>query len=205
MDKGKLTRRQFLYLAALGGISSIVAACGGAVPQANQTPSPSAPPANAAPTPTREAAPTGPTEISRAKSLVLMWNGSAPSIGSPYADGFNHQMGMMALHEPLYFFSSFANKTIPWLADGEPQYNADFTEVSIKTRAGAEWSDGVPFGAKDVAFTLTMLADPKNGNLAFASDINKWVKEATASDETTAKIDRFQPDSTALCVRFSDR
>ncbi len=192
MDKGTLTRRKFLSLAALGTMSSVLSACGGAAP-ASPTPTQKALAVDAAPTPTRETAASGESEVTRAKSLVLMWNGSAPGIGSPYADGFNHQMGTMALHEPLYFFSSFANKTIPWLADGDPQYSSDFTEVTIKTRAGAEWSDGVAFGAKDVAFTLNMLRDTKNVSRPFASDVNKWVKDATAADDTTVKISFNQP------------
>ena len=38
-----------------------------------------------------------------------LWNG--------YPVGSNHQNGPGLLHEPLAFYSAFADKTIPWLAE----------------------------------------------------------------------------------------
>ena len=36
------------------------------------------------------------------------------------------------------------------LAAEKPQYNADFTEMTVKLRQGIFWSDGVEFTADDV-------------------------------------------------------
>src|SRR5712671_3748623 len=39
------------------------------------------------------------------------------------------------------------------LAAEKPQYNADFTEMTVKLRKGIFWSDGVEFGADDLVYT----------------------------------------------------
>jgi len=150
-----------------------------------------APTAAAAATPTREVPRGQAKDVAREKSLIYMWTGGQPGIGNPYAAGFNHQQGTMSMHEPLYFFSAFANKTIPWLADGDPKYAADYTDVTIAIRKGVEWSDGQPFTASDVAFTLKMLRD--NPKLSYGGDMKKWVKDAAASDPNTIKITFNQP------------
>jgi peptide/nickel transport system substrate-binding protein len=212
MREPNLTRRDFLRLAAVGAAGAVVAACGGGTPPAE---APTAAPANAVPNAaagaeaaTAEAptagAPAGaaatpiagvprgqPKDVPREKSLIIMWGVGQPGIGNPYAPGFNFQQGTMSMHEPLYFFSAYGSKTIPWLADGDPKYAPDFTDVTINIRKGVEWSDGQPFSARDVAFTLTMLRDsPKLPN---GADMKKWVKDATAVDDNTLKISFNQP------------
>ncbi len=222
MGRYKITRRDFLRFAAVSGAGMVVAACGGTTeapqpPAANQsggeaaTSAPqtaaeatTAPEAAAAdtggatevpPTPTR-AVPRGQAkDVAREKSLILMWNISANEVGvgNPYAAGHNHQSGTMAMWEPLYFYSAYADKYIPWLADGDYQYNADYTEVTIPIRKGAEWSDGQPFTASDVAFTLNALRKDENAAAPYAADMKKWVKDASAPDANTVKITFTQP------------
>jgi len=79
-----------------------------------------------------------------------------------------------------------ADEEIPWLAESY-NYNADFTELTIKIRPGVEWSDGVPFTARDVAYTLNMLKD-NAPTLRYSTDMEKWVKEAEAVDELTVRV-----------------
>ena len=162
MLKPNFTRRDFLRLAFLGAAGTVVAACGGGTPPAE---APTAAPANAVPNAaagaeaaTAEAATAAPPagaaatpiagvprgqakDVPREKSLIIMWTVGQPGIGNPYAAGFNFQQGTMSMHEPLYFFSAYGSKTIPWLADGDPTYAPDFTDVTINIRRGVEWSD----------------------------------------------------------------
>ena len=51
--------------------------------------------------------------------------------------------------------------TTAWTASGttrwppsKPNYNADFTEMTVKLRHGIFWSDGVEFTADDVVYTI---------------------------------------------------
>jgi peptide/nickel transport system substrate-binding protein len=195
-EKDKLNRRDFLRLSGLTTAGVIAAACApAAAPPAAQEEAPAA--AEEAPAAAEEApAAAAETEgevmdVPRERTLILMFGGDGTQftdvgLGNPYATGASHQMGSAALWEPLAFYSAFADETIPWLAESW-EYNDDYTELTIKTREGVEWSDGTPFTAGDVAFTLTMLRD--NAPLLTRSSIVKEaVQEATAVDDTTVHI-----------------
>ena len=123
--------------------------------------------------------------------MILMFGGDGTQfvdtgLGNPYATGATHQIGSAALWEPLYFYSAFADEQIPWLATGY-EYNDDATELTITIREGVEWSDGTPFTANDVAFTLNMLRDnapvlPQSQAVAAA------VENAEAIDDLTVVV-----------------
>src|SRR5262249_15534475 len=60
--------------------------------------------------------------IPRNRQLILRWGGVAGrhedwDLWSGYPVGANHQNGLGILHEPLAFYSAFADKTYPWLAE----------------------------------------------------------------------------------------
>jgi peptide/nickel transport system substrate-binding protein len=131
--------------------------------------------------------------VAREKTLILYFGGSGGTwnragIVNPYASpGWTHQEGDSACIEGLQYYSAFADKQMPWMAESH-SYNADSTELTIKIRKGVEWSDGKPFTAKDVAFTLNMLAQgapklPRNSSL-----MKTWIKTCTAPDDFTVKI-----------------
>jgi ABC-type transport system substrate-binding protein len=98
--------------------------------------------------------------VPRNRTLSLVWIGSREGrwvdfeLWNPYAIGSNHQNGPGILYEPLAYYSAFADKELLWLAESY-RYSPDFKELTIKTRSGIKWSDGAPFSAEDVAFTLT--------------------------------------------------
>jgi len=96
--------------------------------------------------------------------------------------------GWNFLFEPLYFYNAYGEKDnlVAWIAAGH-EYNDDFTEVTIKIRPGVEWSDGMPWTAHDLVFTINMLKSSAP-ELTFSTDMETWVKEAVAVDELTAKI-----------------
>jgi peptide/nickel transport system substrate-binding protein len=163
-----------------------------AAPTTAPAAAPTTAPAAAAPTTAPAAAPQAqPAAVPRNKQLILMWAGTDgkyvdAELWNPFAPDANHQNGPGLFYEPLYYYSAFANKEIPWLAESY-QYNADFTSLTIKTRAGINWSDGQPFSAKDVAFTITESAK-QGAKIKFGSDVATFLKDASATDDNTVVV-----------------
>ncbi len=204
MDWQNLNRRDFLRLSGLSAAGVLAAACG--TPPA---PGSEAAPADAATAPAAGEAAAAPAaasgvnvpQVPRERTLVIMFGGTQGQfvdvgLGNPYATGATHQIGSAALWEPLYFYSAFSDEHIPWLAESF-EYNDDYTELTIKIRSGVTWSDGTPFTAGDVAFTLNMLMD--NGNdteatkIRNSTEVARWVESATAVDDATVVITFFEP------------
>lgn len=176
----RLSRRDFLKVGAGVAGATLVAACAPAMPQM-PVPAPQA-------TVPKEVAPK---PVPRNRTLIMIFGGSAgqfqdTGIGNPYAVGFTHQIGNAAMWEPLYYYSAFADKMIPWLAESH-EYNEDFTELIVRIREGAEWADGTPFTARDVEFTVKMLLKhaPK---LQYSPEMRDWVKEITAVNDRTVRV-----------------
>src|SRR5262249_62348491 len=150
-----------------------------------------APAATTAPAAKPAAAPAQPAAVPRNKQLILMWAGKDGKytdyeLWNPFAPDANHQNGPGLFHEPLYFYSGFANKEIPWLAESYA-YSPDFKSLTIKTRSGITWSDGQPFSAKDVAFTITEAAK-QGSKIKFGSDVANFLQEASAKDDNTVLV-----------------
>ena len=129
-------------------------------------------------------------------------------VGTP--DNFNEWVGWKWRdrgtqnlgNEPLWSVDFATGKIIPGLADGDPKYTPDFTSVTIPLRKGVVWSDGEPFTAADVVFTIETLmkVDGLNGHNFFADN----VVSATAVDDNTVKIDLKQSNS-RFHTTFLDR
>jgi len=58
---------------------------------------------------------------------------------------------------------------IPWIGTGH-EYSDDFTVVTVHIRPGVEWSDGHPWTAEDLVFTINMLRE-NAPFLSFAVDM----------------------------------
>ncbi len=84
----------------------------------------------------------------------------------------------------------------PWdnsLASERPSYNEDFTEMTVKLRDGITWSDGTPFTADDVVFTVQTHMDT-NG-LYWSAPMQLNVEEVTAPDPQTVVFKLKKPNS----------
>jgi peptide/nickel transport system substrate-binding protein len=131
-------------------------------------------------------------QVARNRTVVLVWGGREGrwvdwDLWNPYSVGSNHQNGPNLVYEPLAYYSAFADKTYMWLAESH-EFTPDFKRLTIKTRPGIAWSDGAPFGAEDVAYTLNTLRDlgPK---VRWGVDVQQAVENAAASDASTVVID----------------
>lgn len=196
MIDSQVNRRDFLRLTGLATAGVIVTACGSAPAGA---PAAEAPAAEAPAAEAPAAAPAvaeGLPQVPREKSMVVMFGGDGTQftdvgLGNPYATGASHQMGSAALWEPLFFYSAFADEEIPWLATSY-EYNDDFSELVVNIREGVEWSDGTPFTANDVVFTINMLL-ANAPVLSRSPRVKADVESATVVDDLTLQIKFLGP------------
>src|SRR5712664_1398751 len=129
--------------------------------------------------------------VARNRTLMHLYGGIQGKypdyeLWNPYAVGANHQTGPNLYYEPVAYYSAFADKELLWLAESY-EYNNDFTQLTIKTRSGINWSDGKPFGAEDVAYTLRSLRD-LGAKVRWGVDVQQFVEDAQATDANTVVI-----------------
>jgi peptide/nickel transport system substrate-binding protein len=137
-------------------------------------------------------------EVPRSKSLIMAGLGGEHFGGytdlgnyNPFAPGLSRSGLYQAATEGLFYYNMLGDDFIPWLAEGY-QYNPDYTQLTVNLRSGVEWSDGQPFTAKDVVFTLGLLQH--NPDLSSsAADIQRLVAAAQAVDDRTVQINLTQP------------
>jgi peptide/nickel transport system substrate-binding protein len=129
-------------------------------------------------------------------------------VGSP--DNFNwwvgwkwNDRGIQNLADEALWTVDFATgNIINGLAAGDPVYNEDFSELTIPLREGVAWSDGEPFTAADVVFTVeTLMKYDGFGAHSFFVDN---VASVTAVDDYTVEFVLNQPNS-RFHTTFLDR
>jgi len=79
------------------------------------------------------------------------------------------------------------------LAAEKPIYNADFTEMTVKLRQGIYWSDGVPFSADDVVYTVQ--THLKNNGLRWSAPIQVNVAAIDSPNPYTVVFKLKKPNS----------
>ena len=177
-------------------------------------------PAAAAPTtaPAAQAAPGNPATVARNETLIMTVSDTFnqfqdATLSNPFLRA-QQRTGWHFMYEPFFFWNPYWTDAVkwpmgladnpgrvPWLAE-TATYNADSSELTIKLRKGVTWSDGQPFTAKDVVYTLNMLKD-NSPDLLFSFDMKTWVKDVTAPDDLTAKITLTSPNPQFLPRYFS--
>ncbi len=118
---------------------------------------------------------------------------------NPFLPGIATSSGYPIANEGLFYYNAYNTETvcgpegtecsagvIPWLGTGY-EYNADFTGITITLREGVTWSDGTPFGAKDVVYTVKMLQE-NAPDLVYSIDMQTWVADIVATDDLTVDI-----------------
>jgi peptide/nickel transport system substrate-binding protein len=136
--------------------------------------------------------PLGYQEVPRSRTLIMAGLGGEHPGAFTDIEQFNaHAPGLsrsglyQAASEGLFYFNMLTGELIPWMAT-EYEYDEGYTGVTVKIRDGVEWSDGTPFTAHDVAYTLNM------ANTNPLSDrhgaVNQWTDEAVAVDDLTVHV-----------------
>jgi peptide/nickel transport system substrate-binding protein len=187
---------KFRLLWTLAAIALVVTACAQPAQAPAAPAAPKAAEATAAPAATKAPEPTkapslsvGPLKnVPRNQTLHLAWSISSPiGVTNPWASpGYTHQEANAMMWEGLSYYLIYANKELPWLAESMTYTKPDFTELTIKVRKEAKWSDGTPLTAKDVVFTFE--GQMKNEKLPYHAQFQTFVKEVKLVDDFTAVV-----------------
>ncbi len=92
------------------------------------------------------------------------------------------------VYESLFFFNGRAplgTKPVPLLGSSY-EWNDKGTELTITTKSGITWSDGKPFTARDVAFTVNLIRDTPAINTLGSSPSAK----ASGDDQVVLTFDK---------------
>jgi len=169
------------------GLVAALAVCG-CTPQTTSTPTGPATPAPSATAVVRRGAGD--------ELKILYWQ--APTILNAHlATGVKDSDAARLVTEPLASYGPDAKPLanglaaeIPTVANGG--VSADRMSVTWRLRPNIKWSDGTPFTADDVAFTFSLIADPKTA--ASTSVAAEGVKSVTAKDATTVVVTYAAPN-----------
>jgi peptide/nickel transport system substrate-binding protein len=112
---------------------------------------------------------------------------------NPLSDDMNNAMALtqaaggsrIPMFETLYMYNMLDGSFTPLLADGEFVWNDTMTEMTVKIKPAAKWSDGTKVTAEDVAYTF--LANIKYGT-AQGNALKPFVEAVEAVDEATVLI-----------------
>jgi peptide/nickel transport system substrate-binding protein len=138
-------------------------------------------------------------DVPRNQTLVLTPWGDQPaqfanvSDWNPYPTSITHQRDAMqfTVNEELFYTDLNTGMLIPWQAESYA-LSPDFTTATIHLRHGVTWSDGQPFGADDVKFTLEALRDGP-AELNATANYHEWVKTVDTPDPLTAVVHFTKP------------
>jgi peptide/nickel transport system substrate-binding protein len=132
---------------------------------------------------------------------------------NPFLTGISRS-GYQVVMEPLFYYNPYftqavcgppgvqcANGEIPWIGTSY-KFSPDFKQVTVNLRPGVEWSDGQPFTAGDVVFTVNMLLQnaPK---LTWSTDMKQWVQNVAAQDDHTVVFTLTNPNPRFIFSYFT--
>lgn len=142
-----------------------------------------------------------PREVARDRTLVIASRSAGADlqgvgVANPYMTGEFTNTGQHLMTEPLFFLNTSRNEIVPWLATTH-SYAPDFRSVTITLRPSVAWSDGQPFSAEDLAYTINLLAQNGRGKrdlqqaVAVASVVE--AAQVTSSSEVTIRFSQPAP------------
>jgi peptide/nickel transport system substrate-binding protein len=87
------------------------------------------------------------------------------------------------LFDGLWYLDPQTGKVINALAESAPVYENNFKKMTVKLRKGIYWSDGKPFTADDVVFTVDYLM--KHPGMSYSDAFNRYVSNIYKKDNYT--------------------
>ena len=131
-------------------------------------------------------------DVAREDTLVMGWSVASPlGVTNPWASpGYTHQEANAMMWEGLAYFLIYADQEQLWLAESM-DYNEDYTELTIKLRPEAKWSDGTPLTSADVAYTFEGQLNTETLN--YHAQFKAFVQSIDVVDDLTVKLTFNEP------------
>jgi peptide/nickel transport system substrate-binding protein len=99
-----------------------------------------------------------------------------------------------AVLEPMFILNYETGKYDPWVAESMSS-DDKLTTWTLKLKKGVMWSDGQPYTAQDVVFTLNEIYLKKgNETLDRAVELQSWVESVTKTDDQTVVFKLLKPN-----------
>ena len=116
-----------------------------------------------------------------------------PDMWNPFVPGARTDQGYhQALIEPLFMLNFESGEIEPWLALSMTS-NEALDVWTLTLRPGVKWSDGVPFTAADVVFTVEMLLD-NAPSLLYSAGLQQWIDRVERVDDLTVRFYLKEPN-----------
>lgn len=104
-----------------------------------------------------------------------------------WVNGVNTPTRHGLLMDTLWYSDAETGKRVYGAAVSDPVYNKDFTEMTVKLRDNLAWSDGTPFNADDLVYTVqTIVSNPKLD--AWHVPLDQYVAKVEKTDDFTVKF-----------------
>jgi len=199
--------RQFSVIFSIVLILVVVVGCGAPAAAPAESGGEAAAGEESASTAGMSAAESAARSIPRGKTVILQRGGNTIAdfnVMNPYSLG---GLGRIrdtlnkTVYEFLFYYNHNDGEISPWLATGY-EYNDTFDEITITLREGVEWSDGTPFTAADVEYTIETLK--ANDTLVFANQMQEWIEAIEIADDLTFTIVLTKPNPRWLFIFLAE-
>lgn len=137
-------------------------------------------------------------EVAREDTVIIDIDSENPI---PAPENFNwlvpgtnrNQGAHQLMWEPLFILNYETGEIQPWL--GESFTSNETQDVwTLKIRDGVKWSDGMPYTADDVVFTIQLLLDDETVTLNEAANTQQWVESVEKIDDLTVQFNLKAPN-----------
>ena len=112
------------------------------------------------------------------------YNLHTPSANTP------HRHALMM--ETFWYRDQETGQRLYGAAKSDPVYNSDYTTMQVDLRDNLKWSDGTPFSPDDVVYTIeTTMA---NSALTWSPDLNLWVDKVEKTGDNSVTFTLKSPN-----------
>ena len=146
-------------------------------------------------------------DVDRAHTLILDMDSGrdlTPDVWNPFLPGRQLSQGYhQAILEPLFVLNYETGQISGWTGESMTP-NDTLDQWTLKLRQGVMWSDGVPFTADDVVFTINMMISHAP-DLVDSAAMKEWVANVNKVDDLTVVFNLNKPNPRFQLDYFSVR